>query len=75
MKKIIYLLAFITLNSCNEKIEIEDTFNTYIKNGEFSNYKEADSICGIESRGTDMWCEIANTNKQPDSITVLKSNL
>lgn len=42
-----------------EKPEIRNTFDEAITQGEFPCYQLADSLYGIDSRGTDIWCEIA----------------
>jgi len=49
----------------DEKTEITDTFQLAIDRGHFPHYQLADSLCGIDSRGTDAWCETASCDCKP----------
>ena len=65
-KIIDFLLAiFIVIGlsqSCNNKTKVINTFDKLIENGEFPCYLLADSLHGINSRGTDSWYETAYCN-------------
>lgn len=52
------------IQSCNKVNEpkIINTFDALIAKGEFPCYQKADSIHGIDSRGTDSWVEEAYCN-------------
>jgi len=50
---------YFTRNVPDGKPEVTDTFNKLIEDGEFPCSQLADSVYGIDSRGTDSWCELA----------------
>ena len=57
---IVACIFYFTRNVPTEEPQITDTFNQLIERGEFPCSQLADSLCGMDSRGTDSWCEIAN---------------
>jgi len=44
------------------------TFDEAVQDGYFQYSALADSMCGIDQQGTDMWCEIATNGNQHSII-------
>lgn len=71
MLKINSILLLMLISSCtsglfDNKNQITDSFDTLVNNGEFPCYQLADSLYGVDSRGTDQWCETAYCKKDYD---------